>query len=234
MYLDALGQSFFSLSLGLGIMITYGSYLGRDERLPSSSVWTAGLDTAIALLSGFAIFPAVFAMGFEPGAGVGLTFITLPAVFSKMPGGMYVSFLFFLFLFFAAITSAMSLMEVAATFAIEKFNLKRSDAVWLAGIIIILLGGYSSLSLSGAPKITIMGKSKDFLDAVDYLCNNIFLPVGSFLACVFVGWVWLDPAKKELTNDGKIPSPWMTAWTWCVRAISPAAILYIFYTGLSW
>ncbi|MDR1874392.1 MAG: sodium-dependent transporter [Synergistaceae bacterium] len=234
LYLDALGQSFFSLSLGLGIMITYGSYLGKDERLPSASLWTAGLDTLIALLAGFAIFPAVFAMGFEPGAGVGLTFITLPAVFAKMPGGTYVSFLFFLLLFFAAVTSAMSLMEVATTFAIEKFSLRRSDAVWLMGIIIILLGGYSSLSLSGPPKITIMGKSKDFLDAVDYLCNNVFLPVGSLLACVFVGYVWLEPAKKELTSDGKFAFPWMGAWTWCVRVISPLAIIYIFYMGLAW
>jgi NSS family neurotransmitter:Na+ symporter len=234
LYLDALGQSFFSLSLGLGIMITYGSYLSKEERLPSAGVWTAGLDTMAALLAGLAIFPAVFAMGFEPSAGVGLTFITLPAVFAHMPGGMYVAFLFFLFLFFAAITSSMSLMEVATTFAIEKFNIKRSHAVWLMGIIIILLGGYSSLSLSGPPKITIMGKSKDFLDAVDYLCNNIFLPVGSLLASIFVGWFWLDPAKKELTNDGQLASPWMGAWTWCIRLVSPPAILYIFLMGISW
>ncbi|MDR1376749.1 MAG: sodium-dependent transporter, partial [Synergistaceae bacterium] len=209
-------------------------YLDKEEHIPSAGIWTAGLDTIVALLAGLAIFPAVFAMGFEPGAGVGLTFITLPAVFAKMPGGTYVSFLFFLLLFFAAITSSMSLMEVATTFAIEKFNLKRSDAVWLMGIIIILLGGYSSLSLSGPPKITIMGKSKDFLDAVDYLCNNLFLPVGSLLACVFVGWVWFVPAQKELTNDGKVPSPWMGAWTWCIRFISPLAILYIFIMGISW
>ncbi|MDR2179105.1 MAG: sodium-dependent transporter [Synergistaceae bacterium] len=234
LYLDALGQSFFSLSLGLGIMITYGSYIGKDEHLPSSSLWTASLDTLIALLAGFAIFPAVFAMNFEPGAGVGLTFITLPAVFSKMPGGAYVSFLFFLLLFFAAITSSMSLLEVATTFAMEKFSLKRSHAVWLTGIIVILLGGYSSLSLSGPPKITFMGKSKDFLDAVDYLCNNILLPVGSLLTCVFVGWFWLDPAKKELTNDGEVACPWMGVWTWCVRFFAPCAIFYIFWTGIKW
>jgi NSS family neurotransmitter:Na+ symporter len=234
MYLDALGQSFFSLSLGLGIMITYGSYLDKGERLVSAAVWTACLDTLIALLAGFAIFPAVFAMGFEPGAGVGLTFITLPAVFAKMPGGMYVSFLFFLLLFFAAVTSAMSLMEVATAFAIEKFKMKRSDAVWTMGVIIILLGGYSALSLSGPPKITIMGKSKDFLDAMDYLCNNVFLPVGSFLACIFVGWVWLDGARSELTNEGKIPFGLMNAWVWSMRLVAPAAIAYIFYMGLSW
>jgi NSS family neurotransmitter:Na+ symporter len=234
LYLDALGQSFFSLSLGLGIMITYGSYIGRDERLPSAGLWTAGLDTAIALLAGFAIFPAVFAMNFEPGAGVGLTFITLPAVFAKMPMGHFFSFLFFALLFFAAITSSMSLLEVAVTFAMEKFDLKRSGAVWLTGVIIILLGGYSALSLSGPPKITIMGRSKDFLDAVDYLCNNMLLPIGAFLASIFVGWFWLPQARRELTNDGKVPFPLETAWIWCVRVFAPAAIAYIFIMGVRW
>ncbi|MDR2529511.1 MAG: sodium-dependent transporter [Synergistaceae bacterium] len=227
-FLSALGQSFFSLSLGLGIMLTYGSYLGREERIPSATVWTASLDTLIALLSGFAIFPAMFAMGFEPGQGVGLTFITLPAVFAKMPAGQYFSFLFFLFLFFAAVTSSMSLMEVATTFAIEKFNLKRVNAVCLMGIIIFLLGGYSAISLAGDPKVAGM----DFLDALDYLCNNVMLPVGSFLVCVFVGWFWLDPALKELTNNGKLETRWwLHVWVLCVRVLAPIAILFIFLNG---
>ena len=229
--LAALGQSFFSLSLGLGIMLTYGSYLGREERIPSAATWTAVLDTLIALLSGFAIFPAVFAMGLKPGAGPGLTFITLPAVFAEMPMGMFFSFLFFLFLFFAAVTSSMSLMEVSTTFAIEKFKLKRSDAVWLMGVIIFLLGGYSAISLAGEPKVA----GKDFLDAVDYFCNNICLPLGSFLVCLFVGWFWLEPALKELSNDGKLEARWwLKGWIWCVRVVAPIAILIIFLneTGL--
>jgi NSS family neurotransmitter:Na+ symporter len=234
LYLDALGQSFSSLSLGMGIMITYGSYLGKDERIPSAGLWTAGLDTMIALLSGFAIFPAAFAMNLEPGAGVGLTFITLPAVFAKMPAGHIFSFLFFMLLFFAAVTSAISLLEVAVTFAMEKFDLKRSGAVWIMGIIILLLGGYSALSLSGPPKITILGKSKDFLDAADYFFNNVLLPIGAFLASIFVGWFWLPQARSELTNRGTIPFPLETAWVWCVRLLAPAAIAYIFITGLQW
>jgi NSS family neurotransmitter:Na+ symporter len=227
-FLYALGQSFFSLSLGLGIMLTYGSYLSRDERLPSSAVWTACLDTLIAVLAGFAIFPAVFAMGFEPGAGVGLTFITLPGVFAKMPFGMFFSFLFFLFLFFAAVTSSMSLMEVATTFAIEKFKMRRTDAVCVMGTIIILLGGYSAISLSGDPKVFGM----DFFDAMDYLCNNILLPVGSFLVCIFTGWFWLEPACKELTNNGKVSLPLLGLWIFLIRIVAPVAIAVIFLSGI--
>jgi NSS family neurotransmitter:Na+ symporter len=233
-YLDALGQAFYSLSLGLGIMLTYGSYIGKDERLPSAGMWTAGLDTLIAFLAGLAIIPAVFAMGFEPGTGPGLTFITLPAVFAKTPGGMAVSFLFFLLLFFAAVTSAISIFEVAVAFAIEKFGMQRSIAVWLMGLIIILLGGYSTLSLSGEPKIELFGKSKDFLDVVDYFCNNLLLPLGSFLLSIFVGRVWLPQALRELTNDGKLAFAWETAWIWSVHVIAPLAIAYIFINGLSW
>jgi NSS family neurotransmitter:Na+ symporter len=230
-FLDALGQSFFSLSLGLGIMITYGSYLGKEEHLPSSAVWTASLDTLIALLAGLAIFPAVFAMGLEPGQGAGLSFVTLPAVFAKMPaGGKFFSFLFFLLLFFAAITSSMSLMEVSTAFGIEKFKWERKKAVCVMGTIIVLLGVPSALSLGGAP--TIAGKA--FFDAVEYLCNNVFLPLGSFLACLFVGWVWLPGAREELTNQGKLPFPWLNAWVWCIRVVAPAAIAYIFVTGLKW
>jgi NSS family neurotransmitter:Na+ symporter len=228
--LDALGQSFFSLSLGLGIMLTYGSYIGKDERLPSAAVWTTSLDTAIALLAGLAIFPAVFAMGLEPGQGAGLSFVTLPAVFAKMPGGMFFSFLFFMLLFFAAITSSMSLLEVATAFAIEKLGMTRSKAILLMGTIIILLGVPSALSLSGAPKIA----GKDFFDAIEYLCNNVMLPAGSFLASIFVGWFWLEPARDELTNGSKIPAPWLNAWIWCVRVVAPLAIACIFVAGLKW
>jgi NSS family neurotransmitter:Na+ symporter len=234
LYLDALGQAFFSLSLGLGIMLTYGSYIGKSERLPSAGMWTAGLDTLIAFLAGLAIFPAVFAMGFEPGAGPGLTFITLPAVFAKTPAGMYVSFLFFLLLFFASATSAISIFEVSVAFAMEKFALRRPAAVCLMGLIILLLGGYSALSLSGQPKIELFGKSKDFLDALDYLCNSILLPSGSFLLSIFVGWVWLPQALKEISNDGTLAFAWKTAWIWSMRVIVPLAIACIFVSGLSW
>ncbi|MDR2789311.1 MAG: sodium-dependent transporter [Candidatus Accumulibacter sp.] len=234
LYLDALGQAFYSLSLGLGIMLTYGSYIGKDERIPSAGVWTAGLDTLVAFLAGLAIVPAVFVMGFKPDAGPSLTFITLPAVFARTPAGMYVSFAFFLFLFFAAVTSAISLFEVAVAFAVERFGLRRPAAIGLMGLIVLLLGGYSALSLSGQPKIEFFGKSKDFLDAMDYLGNDILLPSGAFLLSIFVGWVWLPQALGELTNGGTLAFVWEKAWIWSIRFIAPLAIALIFINSLLW
>jgi NSS family neurotransmitter:Na+ symporter len=233
-FLDALGQAFFSLTLGLGAMMTYGSYLKKDENLPSAAVYACGLDTLIALMAGLAIFPAVFAMGFEPGAGVGLTFITLPGVFAKMPYGTVFSFLFFLLLFFAAITSAMSLLEAAVAFSMEKFKMTRKDAVLVMGIMIILMGGYSAISLSGDPKVFApwAGKTLDFFDFVDEFCNNFMLPLGSLALCIFVGWAWLSPACKEVTNDGKLSFSWLGAWVWCVRVVAPAGIIVIFLNVL--
>ncbi|MDR1856960.1 MAG: sodium-dependent transporter [Desulfovibrio sp.] len=233
-YLDALGQCFLSLSLGLGIMLTYGSYTNSEEHLPAAGLWTASLDTLAAFLAGFAIFPAVFAMGFEPNAGIGLSFITLPTVFSKMPAGSLFSFLFFMLLFLAAVTSAASLFEVAVAFTMERFHISRTRAVCLAGLIVLLLGGYSALSLSGPPKVTLFDKSKDFLDALDHLCNNMMLPAGSFLLCIFTGWVWRSGAIREITNDGKVPFALCKVWIWSLRYLAPTAIACIFIAGMSW
>lgn len=228
--LDALGQGFFSLSLGMGIMITYGSYIGKSERLPSSVGWVVFTDTFIALLAGLAIFPAVFAMGVEPGAGVGLTFITLPGVFAKMPFGTVFSALFFILLFFAAITSAMSLFEVAVAHGMDDLKWSRRKSIMIMGTLITLLGVPSALSLSGAPKVA----GKDFLDAMDFISNNIMMPLASILTCVFVGWFWLDKGRKEVTNDGALPFALMDVWVWFVRVVAPIAIAIIFYMGLKW
>ncbi|MDO4787086.1 MAG: sodium-dependent transporter [Fretibacterium sp.] len=228
--LDALGQGFFSLSLGMGIMITYGSYIGRQERLPSSVGWVIFTDTFIALLAGLAIFPAVFAMGVEPSAGVGLTFISLPGVFARMPFGNIFSALFFLLLFFAAITSAMSLLEVAVAHGMDDFKWSRRRSIVIMGTLITLLGVPSALSLSGPPKIV----GKDFLDAMDFISNNVMMPLSSILTCLFVGWFWLDQGRKEVTNDGTVPFALMEAWVWFVRFVAPIAIAVIFYMGLKW
>ena len=227
-FLAALGQMFFSLSLGMGIMITYGSYLSKDEHIPTCSAWIIVTDTAVALMAGLAIFPAVFAMGVEPGAGVGLTFVTLPGVFAKMPAGMFFSFLFFLLLFFAAVTSSMSLLEVATTYAKDEHNWSRSKAVWILGILITLLGVPSSFSLSGPPKIA----GTDFFDMMGFLSDNIMMPLAAAFACLFLGWVWLDKARREITNEGSYSFKFIEAWTWSARIIAPVAILWIFYIGL--
>jgi NSS family neurotransmitter:Na+ symporter len=227
----ALGQGFFSLSLGMGCMITYGSYLSKKEILPSAAVTVTFLDTMVAFLAGFAIFPAVFAFGLEPAAGPGLTFITLPNVFAKMPGGMIFSFLFFLLLFFAALTSSVSLLEVCVAYFKDELGWTREKASWLLGGVITALGVPSALSLGGHfPKIA----GKDFLDVMDFISSNVLLPLGGIFIAVFVGWIWLEGAKKEATNEGKASFAWETAWIWIVRIVAPIAIAWIFVKGLKW
>ncbi|NLL37429.1 MAG: sodium-dependent transporter [Fretibacterium sp.] len=234
--LDALGQGFFSLSLGMSIMITYGSYISKEENLANCAGWIITADTLIALLAGLAIFPAAFAMGVEPGSGAGLTFITLPGVFAKMPFGNVFSALFFVLLFFAAITSSMSLFEVSVSHCIDDLKWTRKKSILIMGFLITLLGIPSALSLAttpeGNPAIAIAGKS--FLDAMDIISNNVMMPLSAIFTCIFAGWAWYDSARKELTNQDTITFKLLPAWTVCVRFVAPVAIAVIFYMGLKW
>ena len=196
--LAALGQAFFSLSLGMGCMITYGSYIkSKKDSLPKAAAIITLLDTSAAFLAGFVIFPTVFAFGAEPGAGPGLTFITLPKVFALMPGGQVWSALFFLLLCVAALTSAISLLEVVVAYAIDNLKWPRHKAAIGIGGVIFLLGVPSALS-QGAVSLNILGMS--FLDLLDFISNNILLTVGGLLISLFVGWVIPDTAKKETTS----------------------------------
>ncbi len=179
--LAALGQAFFSLSLGMGCMITYGSYLKKDSNIPTDSYWISGADTLIAFLAGLVIFPAVFAFGLEPGAGPGLTFITLPAVFASMGAiGHFFGILFFILLTVAAITSAISLLEVVCAYFIDEVKWNRKKAAWIMGIIIFLLGVPSSLGQGVWSGVRIIG-GRDILDSLDFIASNLLLPIGGFL-----------------------------------------------------
>ncbi len=229
--LAAVGQGFFSLSLGMGCMITYGSYLSKKEYLPSIARTVVLLDTSVAILAGFVIFPAVFAFGIEPGAGPGLTFVTLPAVFAKMPMGAIFSFAFFLLLFIAALTSAISLLEVVVTYCIDQLRWNRAKAAIIMGTAIALLGIPSALSVGGhIPQVA----GKDFLDAADFITNNVIMPLGGIFISVFVGWIWADGAKAEITDNGKLAFPFYTVWLWICRVVAPVSIAWIFITGLKW
>jgi NSS family neurotransmitter:Na+ symporter len=225
----ALGQAFFSLSLGMGCMITYGSYVDKQTTLPGSAIQVCIIDTAVAVLAGLAIFPAVFAFGVDAGAGPGLTFVTLPSVFAKMAGGTIWSALFFLLLFIAALTSAISLLEVVAAYVIDK-GWPRPKAAIVMGFLIFALGVPCAMSLAGAPKIA----GKDFLDAMDFLSSNVLLPLGGMFIALFVGWFWTADARKEVTNEGTHPFGIMELWLWICRVVAPLGILYIFITGLKW
>lgn len=225
--LDALGQSFFSLSLGMGIMVTYGSYIRKEEKLHSCALFVLATDTIVALLAGLAIFPAVFAAGIEPTAGVGLTFVSLPGVFASMTGGAYFSFAFFMLLFVASITSMMSLLEVTVSFLMDELHMSRVAAAVGGGAAITAFGIPSAMSLAGAP--TVLGMS--FFDFVDGLSNNILMPLCAIGISLFVGWRWCDSARREMTNGGKLQVPALELWVLGVRFFAPAMIAVILVSG---
>ncbi|MEG1641781.1 MAG: sodium-dependent transporter [Synergistaceae bacterium] len=227
--LAAVGQGFFSLSIGIGTILTYGSYLSEEESLPSVTASVVLLDTVVAILAGLVIFPAVFAFGIDPASGAGLAFITLPGVFAKMPFGSLFSFAFFVLLFFASITSAISMLEVDVTYAVDQLKWSRAKGALVFGIAITLLGIPSVLS-QGAVDITVFGKT--FLDAADFLTNNIMMPLGGLCMSIFVGWFWSEGAKDEITNNGTKEFPLFTVWLWSCRIVAPVAIIAIFINGL--
>ncbi|HBY57883.1 MAG TPA: sodium-dependent transporter [Candidatus Atribacteria bacterium] len=230
--LAALGQAFFSLSLGMGCMIVYGSYLKKDQDIPVNSYWVCGADTVIAFLAGFAIFPAVFAFGLEPGAGPGLTFITVPAVFAAMgPVGHFFGILFFFLLTIAALTSAISLLEVVSAYFIDEAKWDRKKAVWIMGIIIFLLGIPSSLGLGAWSGVKIIG-GRDILDSLDFIASNILLPLGGFLLCIFIGWYWGTDKAIEEANTGAKSIKLGTTYSFLIKYIVPIAIFIVFLNSI--
>ena len=200
---EALSQAFFSLSLGMGAMITYGSYLSKKENIASSAGWVTLLDTSVAVMAGLLILPAVFAFGFDPSAGPGLTFITLPAVFAHMPMGSVFAFMFFLLLGIAALTSAVSILEV---------------------------GIPSSLSLGIMGEFTIFGLG--FFDLMDYVSSKLLLPIGGLFISLFVGWVVWGKAKEDIAAHNGVVPGWLNAWGIIVKFVAPLAIAFILRKGL--
>lgn len=227
--LAALGQAFFSLSLGIGAMIIYGSYLPEDSNIPSSSAQICFLTLLISIMAGLIIFPSLFAFNMEPAAGAGLTFITLPVVFAKMPAGFLWSALFFVLFFFAALTSSVSLLEVVASYFIDNFGWKRSRATLVLGIIITIAGIPSALS-QGAVPINLFGKS--FLDAADFFASNLLMPLGGFFISLFLGWKIHNIAKEEINNLSENSFPLTKTWLFILQYIAPICIAIIFISGL--
>lgn len=232
----ALGQVFFSLSLGMGIMVTYGSYLNKEEDLEKDAFLIPSLDSLVAILAGFAILPAVFAFGFQPGQGPGLMFITLPAVFEEMPLGMIFSGLFFLLVFFAALSSSISLMEVTVAFGIDQFKWSRKFATTFFTVLMFVIGIGASLSMgawSGFLIPWIDGNSYGIFDFLDVLTSYYLLPLGGLMGAIFIGYVWGVPnAIKEI----KLGSAFKTEklWTVLIKFVVPVLVFLILLstTGL--
>ncbi len=229
--LDALGHSFFSLSLGAGTMITYGSYIKGNEKLGTSALSIALADTLIAILAGIAIFPVVFAFGIEPNSGPGLVFVTLPNVFPQISGGYIFAVLFFLLLTLAAITSTISMLEAVVSFGIDKFKLSRKKAAIISTILIFIVGVFASLSNGPLKDISFFGNN--FLDFLDKLTANYFMTIGSLITIIFVGWKLNKKIiEEQLTNGGMIESNYMRTYYFVARYISPIAIIIVFLASI--
>lgn len=229
--ISALGQGFFSLSLGMGVLITYGSYVKKSDNLTSTAFSVVLADTVIALLAGIVIFPAAFSFGVNPQAGMGLVFNTIPMIFNQMVGGYWFCIIFFVLLAIAALTSTISLLEVVVAYITEELHMKRQWATVVACVGTMLLGAFASLSLMSDTPFTIGGKP--VFDLMDFVSSNILLPVGGVFIVIFVGW-YLGKTKffEEVTNDGAIKSPLKSIIFFIVRYLAPLAIAVIFISGL--
>lgn len=228
-FLDGLGQAFFSLSLGTACLCTYASYFTRQTNLFKSSLQIAGIDTIIAILAGLMIFPAAFSVGVNPDSGPSLIFITLPNVFQQAFTpvlGYIIGVLFYALLALAALTSTISMHEIGTAFFFEELHISRPKGAAIETIIAVMIGVVCSLSC-GAMDITVFGKS--FLNFCDYLTSNILLPLGSFFTCILVGWVApRKMVKDEFTNWGTVSRRVYGIWLFLIRFVSPVCILVVF------
>lgn len=228
--LAAMGHAFYTLSLGMGIMITYGSYMSKKVNLLSTVVTITALDTGVALLAGLAIFPAVFSFGLEPSEGAGLVFTVLPNIFEQMPMGYIFGVLFFILLAFAALTSTISLLEVVVAYLVDSRGMERKKASYLAGLGIILVGVVSSLSMGPWGGIKIF--DKNFFDFFDHLTANYLLLIAAFIEIIYLGWF----IKKEdfinmVSKDGITKVKSMDLLHFLIKIIVPVVIAVIFISS---
>lgn len=232
-FASALGQAFFSLSLGFGTIMTYASYVDKKDNILSQSASTAIADTMFALIAGMAIMPAVFAFGIDPQSGPGLVFETLPYVFGKMPGGGIVAILFFLALIVAALTSSISMIEVGVAYLIEEKKLKRTTACVVLFLICWVLGIFCALSFGPLAEVKLAGRS--IFDFFDNLSSNILMTLGSLLTVLFVGWrLKKTDIYEEFTNGGTLSANvriFGVLW-FLIRYVAPVAVIVIFISGL--
>lgn len=228
----AMGQAFFSLSLGLGVIITYGSYLDKNENLERNALIIPAIDTVVAMLSGFAILPAVFAFGFEPGAGPSLMFITLPSVFDSMPFGQFFGIVFFILILFAALTSAISLLEVVVSYTIDILKIKRLKGTTIIAILIFLVGIPCSLA-NGPIMGDFMIMGYNFFDFMSFLAESVLMPIGAFLMCIFIVHVWgSDNAVNEITSDGKYKFKLKKPFIIMIKYVAPILIFIIWLNAI--
>lgn len=230
--LTAMGLAFFKLSIGMGTMMTYGSYFRDDQNIPLTTLRVMAADLSISMLAGIAIFPAVFTFGFAPTAGPSLVFITIPAVFSQIPMGQGLMVVFFVLAAIAATGAMLSLMEVPVVILHERLGLTRPTATLLTIFLLVILGSTSALSNSTLADFKLFGMTP--FDLFDFVSSNIILPGGGIFIALFVGWAWgLDKFSRALTNNGQLQNQKVVqAVFFLLRYVSPALILIVMLKGL--
>ncbi|MGI5915831.1 MAG: sodium-dependent transporter [Anaerolineae bacterium] len=230
--LVAMGLAFFKLSVGMGTMITYGSYFRQDQDIPGTATRVMLADLLVSMLAGIAIFPTVFAFGFEPNTGPSLLFITIPAVFSAMPLGNIFMVLFFILTAVAATGAMLSLFEVPVAFLAEHLKWSRLRATLVTFIALALVGSTAALSSSVLADVSLFGLTP--FDLYDYVTSNILLPVGGLFICLFVGWKWsYQDVKRALTNEGTLNNERAVAAFYGVaKFVSPVLVLVVLLNGL--
>lgn len=229
--LVALGQAFFSLSIGMGTLITYGSYIRKKNNLANTALSVSLADTFVAILAGIAIFPAVFAFGIDPASGEKLVFIVLPEIFQLMPGGYIFSLLFFILLAVAALTSTISILEVVVIYFVEELKMVRKKATILAAASISAVGIFAAASWGWASDLTLFGSN--IFQLTDFATVNILLPVGGFFIVIFIGWfLKAGIAGDELSNSGSLRVRYLPAFMFIVKFIAPIAIALVFLYNL--
>jgi NSS family neurotransmitter:Na+ symporter len=232
--LDALGQAFFSLSLGMGLMITYGSYLAKEENIISSAFYIVLFDTLIAIMAGLAIFPALFAVNESPAAGPTLVFVVLPKLFMQMPGGIFIGVIFFILLSIAALTSTISLLEVAVTYIVDEHRFHRKKIVWPVTAFIFLVGIPSALSQGAVDFFSNFAflpkrlSDPDFLSQMSFIFGTFSLAFGALLLSVFIGWIWgADKANDELNRGCTMFRKIGWLWKFLIQYFIPLTIFIL-------
>ena len=230
--LSALGQAFFALSIGVSVMVTYASYLRDDYDLLRSANSIVWMNIAISLLAGLVIFPAVFALGFEPNQGPGLIFAILPAVFAKLPFGVPLFVVFMVLVLFATLTSAFSMLENVVAVLAYKRPERRAPMSWLLGVAIFLVGIPSALSFGLLGDVKFIG-NRSIFDSLDLLVTNWSMPLGALLIALFTGWAWQRQAvRREAMTGSNLPLWLFDLWFVLVRFVAPLAIVVVFLHGI--
>ena len=229
--LSAMGQAFFSLSIGMGCLITYASYFGKQTNLQTTALQVTILDTLVAVLAGVMIFPAVFSFGIEPTTGPELVFITLPNVFEQLPFGNIWSFVFFVLLALAALTSTISLHEVSTAYVHEEYHVSRKKAAIIVSVGVTIVGILCSLSMGVLSSYTLFGLN--FFNLLDFVTAKIMLPLGGMMICIFTA-KRVDKLllKEEVTNHGTIRFYFFNTYAFFVKYIAPIGIGLIFFNEL--